>query len=207
MRLCQGGIEQKHKFSPLGLLLVLTLLFTAFSHLKIQENEVQSPKESKIHRLIVAADKSWTDTGLDVAKKQEVYFKARGMISLQKGNPMAYCGPDGYNLKTVQQPLPEENIGALIGRVVYLVSVERDEETGEEIRNEIVEKFHIGEEKRVEMAMGGHLFLGINENVVGDNSGEYEVILVLGDIPLGDILSSGFISIEEKECPRREHPL
>ena len=184
MKLCQGGIEQKYRFSPLRLLLILTLLSTAFSHLKIQENEVQSPKESKVHRLIVAADKSWTDTGLDVAKKQEVYFEARGMISLQKGNPMAYCGPDGYNLKTVQQPLPEENIGALIGKVVYLVSVERDKETGEEIRNEVVEKFHIGEAKRVEISMGGHLFLGINENVVGDNSGEYEVILILtADFP------------------------
>ena len=184
MKLCQGGIEQKYKLSSLRLLLILTLLFTAFSHLKIQGNGVRNPGESKVYRLIVAANKSWTDTGLDVARRQEVYFKAKGMISLQMGNPMAYCGPDGYNLKTVQQPLPEENIGALIGKVVCLVSVERDEETGEEIRNEIVEEFHIGEEKRVEMSMGGHLFLGINENVVGDNSGEYEVILVLtADFP------------------------
>jgi hypothetical protein len=162
-----------------GLVLILSLLNTVFFQLKAQEREVQSQEEQKVHRLLVAADKSWTDTGLDVEQEQEVYFKAKGMISLQKGNPMAYCGPDGYNLKTIQQPLRQENIGALIGKVVYLVSVEIDEETEEEIRNEIVEEFHIGEERRVTMPIGGRLFLGINENVVEDNSGGYEVILIL----------------------------
>lgn len=181
MRLCQEGVEQKYRFPPVRLLLILLLLFTVLTYLKTQERKVQSPKESRVYRLVVTADKSWIDTGLDIEEEQEVYFKASGMISLQKGNPMAYCGPDGYNLKTVQQPLPEKNIGVLIGKVVHLVSVEIDEETGEEIRNEIVEEFHIGEEKRVRMPIGGRLFLGINENVVGDNSGEYEVILVLGD--------------------------
>lgn len=181
MRLCRGGIEQKYRFLPVSLLLILFLLFIVPIYLKTKEREVQNPKVSRVYRLVVTADKNWTDTGLDIVEEQEIYFKASGMISLQKGNPMAYCGPDGYNLKTVQQPLPEKNIGALIGKVVYLVSVEIDEETGEEIRNEIVEEFHIGEEKRVRMHVGGRLFLGINENVVGDNSGEYEVILVLGD--------------------------
>jgi hypothetical protein len=104
-------------------------------------------------------------------------FEASGVISLQKGNPMAYCGPDGYNLRTVQQPLRDKNIGALIGRVVFLVSVEVDEETGEETRNEIIEEFYIGEEIRMKMPLSGRLFLGINENVVGDNSGEYKVLV------------------------------
>lgn len=182
MRIYQGRIKQKHRFLPVRLLLIPLFLFTVLTYLKAQGREVQSSKESRVHRLVVTADKSWTDAGLDIVEEQEVYFKASGMISLQKRNPMAFCGPDGYNLKTVQQPLPEKNIGALIGKVVYLISVEIDEETQEEIRNEIVEVFHIGEEKRVRMPIGGHLFLGINENVVGDNSGEYEVILVLGNM-------------------------
>ncbi len=130
-------------------------------------------------RVNVLANKDWTDTGLDVIEGQEIYFTATGGISLQKGNPMAYCGPDGYNLKTVQQPIPDRNIGALIGKVVYLVSIEIDEETEEEIRNEIVEVFYIGSARRVEMPLEGRLFLGINENIVGDNSGEYRVALFL----------------------------
>jgi hypothetical protein len=88
---------------------------------------------------------------------------------------MAYCGPDGYDLKTVQQPIQNKNIGALIGKVVLLISIEVDEETGEETRNEMVEIFHIGASKIVPMPISGRLFLGVNENVAGDNSGQYTV--------------------------------
>jgi len=112
-------------------------------------------------------------------ENQDIYFKTKGGISLQKGNPMAYCGPDGYNLKTIQQPLSDKNIGALIGKVIHLVSVEIDEETGEEIKEEIVEEFYVGSENRIKMPISGRLFLGINENVVGDNSGEYIVDIYL----------------------------
>lgn len=177
----KGPLEEKVWLLLWGLAMA-SLLSIVFSS-KAQERPQTPIQKRGILRVVVSADQNWTDTGLDVEEGQELYFKASGMISLQKGNPMAYCGPEGYNLKTVQQPLPEENMGALIGRVVYLVSVEKDEETGEEIRNEIVKEFAIGAEKRVQMPINGRLFLGINENVVGDNSGEFEVILILVEKP------------------------
>lgn len=126
--------------------------------------------------LAVPADRHWLDTGFDVRRGQVLVFQASGMISLQRGNPMAYCGPDGYDdLKTVQQPLKDQNIGALIGRVVLLLSIEEDEETGEEIRNEMMEYFYIGERNRVEIPIDGKLFLGVNELVTEDNSGRFLV--------------------------------
>ena len=125
----------------------------------------------------VMGDVHWTDTGLDVFEGQEVYFRARGQISLQKGNPVTYCGPDGYNYQSTQQPLQDKNIGALIGKVYLLVSMEVDEETREEVRNELEELFYIGSANRVVMPMNGRVYLGVNENLIADNEGAFTVII------------------------------
>ncbi|NIO48134.1 MAG: hypothetical protein GTN73_01650 [Candidatus Aminicenantes bacterium] len=145
-----------------------------------KEQENSSNLEWKaVSRITVLGSVDWTDTGLEVKEDQEIYFSAQNQISLQRGNPMAWCGPDGMDRKTMQQPISDENIGALIGKVVWLISIEVDEETGEEMRHEIIEKFYIGSANQVRMPISGRLFLGINENVVGDNSGEFEVIIYL----------------------------
>lgn len=126
----------------------------------------------------VVGNVPWTDTGIDVVQGQEVLFEAKGWLSLQKGNPQAECGPDGYDLRTVQQPLTERNLGALIGKVVVAVTVIKDEKTGEEKTEEVAELFFVGEKNRVTMPTSGRLFLGINELIVGDNAGEYSVLIV-----------------------------
>ncbi|MEA3421573.1 MAG: hypothetical protein U9Q97_07855, partial [Acidobacteriota bacterium] len=59
---------------------------------------------------------------------------------------------------------------------------EVDEETGEEIRNELVEEFYIGSENNVEIPIGGRIFLGVNENVVEDNAGEFRVEMRLSSL-------------------------
>ncbi|MGB2845629.1 MAG: hypothetical protein WBC02_12315 [Candidatus Aminicenantaceae bacterium] len=184
---------------PVRLLIVLPLFFFLFlsvcfsvdnSDLKeilvkykeysfLQEEEQSVFKEGEIFRVAVIGSMDWTDTRLEVKENQEIYFMATGGISLQKANPKAFCGPDGYPLMTMQQPFSDSNIGALIGKVVKIISIELDEETGEEIRHEIGEKFFIGTENRISIPLSGRLYLGINENVIGDNSGEYEVIIYL----------------------------
>jgi len=149
-----------------------------------EEQEESSDLEwTEVSRIIVLGNVDWTDTGLEVKEDQEIYFSAEKQISLQRGNPMAWCGPDGMDRKTMQQPISDKNIGALIGKVVWLISIEVDEETGEEIRHEIIEKFYIGSADQVRMPISGRLFLGVNENVVGDNSGEFEVIIYLPLLP------------------------
>jgi hypothetical protein len=125
----------------------------------------------------VMSQVDWTDTGLDVVQGQEIIFRAVGQISLQKGNPVTYCGPDGYNYQSLQQPLQDQNIGALIGKVYFLISLEVDEETGEEIRNEKEEIFYIGSANRITIPMDGRLYLGINENLVADNEGSFQVLI------------------------------
>ncbi len=123
----------------------------------------------------VVGNVAWTDSGFDVVQGQEMAFEAEGRLSLQKGNPQAECGPDGYDLRTVQQPLTERNLGALIGKVVVSVTVIKDERTGEEKTEEVAELFFVGAKNRVAMPTTGRLYLGINELIGGDNAGEFTV--------------------------------
>jgi hypothetical protein len=129
-------------------------------------------------RIVVPAAAGWVDAGFDVAEGDLYVFLAEGEITLQRGNPAAQCGPDGLDLRTVQQPILDRNLGALVGKVAQLVSVRIDEDTGEEIRDEILSLFPIGSESRVVMPIQGRLFLGINESVVKDNGGEFTVVAV-----------------------------
>jgi len=126
-------------------------------------------------RFAVPANVPWTDSGFDVAEGEELHFRAAGSVSLQRGNPVAFCGPEGLSVKTVQQPIQDRNLGAFVVRVAQLVSITKDEETGEETRNEIVRFVHVGAEGTVRMPIAGRLYLGLNEDVVDDNAGELSV--------------------------------
>ena len=52
----------------------------------------------------------WVDTGIDVGPGQEIRFTAAGRVDLQTGNPEASCGPEGVDLVTVEQPVPNANL-------------------------------------------------------------------------------------------------
>ncbi len=126
-------------------------------------------------RIVVPAAAGWMDAGIDVEQGDVFIFRAEGEITLQRGNPVGRCGPDGLDLRTVQQPILDLNLGALVGKVAQLISTRIDEDTGEEIRDEILALFPIGSGDRVVMPLRGRMFLGINENVVTDNGGEFRV--------------------------------
>ncbi|MGQ9578664.1 MAG: hypothetical protein ACUVWQ_08575, partial [Candidatus Aminicenantales bacterium] len=157
------------KAAPSKVILFALFLFFRSPSLNLQEKP----------RLVIAvpAQVSWTDTGLEVEEGEELIFRASGTISLQVGNPDGFCDPDGLNFQTAQQPLPAERLGILIGRVTRLLSTEVDPKTKEEIRHEETKVFPIGKERRVLMPLTGRLYLGVNENVVEDNSGEFLVVI------------------------------
>jgi hypothetical protein len=150
----------------------LTLVCLLVSGLLVAGDEIRT--------IVVPGNAAWTDTGIEVIQGQEVEFAAEGTLSLQKGNPQADCGPDGYDLRTLQQPLTDRNLGALIGKVVIAVTVIKDKKTEQEKMDEAAEFFYVGASSRVEMPTKGRLFLGINEIVIGDNAGEFTVTVVTG---------------------------
>jgi hypothetical protein len=128
--------------------------------------------------IVVPADAGWVDTGIDVVPGEEFRFAASGEIDLQKGNPEAVCDAGGIDLITGEQPVPNANLGALIGKVVQLVARRSDKDSGVEVRDEIFVLFLIGRESAVTVPIKGRLFLGVNENVLKDNGGQYSVVVV-----------------------------
>lgn len=136
------------------------------------------PQDLKpVKELIVPGNAGWVDTGFDVEEGEELFFSGEGEISLQKGNPEAACGPDGADIQGLQQPLPDRNLGCLAGKVSQLLAVRTDEKTGDEVRDELVRFFFIGREQSAAMPIRGRLFIGVNENVVKDNDGQFRVAI------------------------------
>jgi hypothetical protein len=127
----------------------------------------------------VAGSSVWADSGLNVKKGEEYYFQAEGSVSLQKDNPIAACGPEGLALRTMQQPLLDQNLGALICEVREKVDVVEDKKSGEKIERDIGEMFFIGKENRIVFPAAGRLVFRVNENVTDDNDGSFEVKIYL----------------------------
>jgi len=132
-----------------------------------------------VKKVLVVGSTPWTDTGIAVKKGQEYYFEATGSVSLQRDNPVSVCGPEGLNLRTMQQPLHDQNLGALICKVREKVEVSEDKQTGEKMSRDFGEVFFIGKENRLLLPKEGRLLLGVNENVAGDNDGGFEVKIYL----------------------------
>ncbi len=123
----------------------------------------------------VAGEAGWTDAGCDVGPGEEVRIAATGEVLLQKGNPEAVCGPAGLDLLTTDQPIPNANLGALIGKVVQVVARRAAEGSGVEVRDEIFVLFVLGPEASFTAPFKGRLYLGVNENVLRDNGGAFTV--------------------------------
>ncbi|HEX2694332.1 MAG TPA: hypothetical protein VHP61_01155 [Acidobacteriota bacterium] len=130
-----------------------------------------------VKEIVIPGNVGWVDTGLDVEEGEELFFRGEGEISLQKGNPDAACGPDGADIQGLQQPVPGWNLGGLAGKVAQVMSVRKGKKTGEEFRDELVRYFFIGHEQSVAMPIRGRLYVGVNENVIKDNDGQFQVAI------------------------------
>jgi hypothetical protein len=186
--ICRGGAARPagRCSLPAFALLCLTVLSAMGQNAGLPAGSDSAQARTVV--VVVPGNAAWTDTGLEVSAGDVFSFEAEGQITLQKGNPEAECGPDGYDLQTLQQPLTGRNLGSLIGKVVIAVTVTINEKTKEERQEETAELFYVGSKSRVEMPAKGRLFLGINENVIGDNGGEFRVTV---SVPASDDGSAG----------------
>jgi len=106
----------------------------------------------------VDAREQWTDTGIDVRSGQQIYFASTGETRWGRDRR---DGPEGERNSPLNpnRPLPDRPAAALIGRV------------GD--RNQI---FFIGADGGPFRARDtGRLYLGINDDVLTDNSGNLRV--------------------------------
>lgn len=136
--------------------------------------------------IVLPGRTDWIDSGLTVKAGDEIFFEVEGSISIQRNNPVATCGPDGLALRTMQQPLPDWNLGSVIGMVVYRTDVIEDKESGEKAERRRGDPFPIGRGGPARASEDGRLWVGINENLTGDNEGEFTVRIYLKSPSRGD---------------------
>lgn len=109
----------------------------------------------------VPANRGWTDTGIDVNAGDRVVFQASGEVTFGR-SPGQTASPDGNaSARSAQYPDPTLPAGALIGKV-----------------GNNGKPFGIGSQTQpLPMPASGRLFIGVNDNELGDNSGAFSVVV------------------------------
>lgn len=110
--------------------------------------------------IVVPGNQQWVPTGLVVRKGERISFDATGQIQLS-ANAEDKAQPAGAfsQRKAVGAPLPDTLAGALIGRIGN------------------GQPFGIGDQTSVPMPESGPLYVGINDDAFGDNSGQFDVVV------------------------------
>jgi hypothetical protein len=121
----------------------------------------------------VPANQPWTDTGVNLNPGDIVSISASGSVSLTSDgrippqSPSGYLPncravPVGYALGAAPFPAPLLACWSLIGRVGTAGTI-----------------YEIGSKRSFQVRTGGRLFLGINDNNLNDNSGNWTAIIVV----------------------------
>jgi hypothetical protein len=106
----------------------------------------------------VPGNAAWTPTGLTVRRGDRLTFTATGEVRLSADSAdVANANGSRAGRKVASAPVPDAAAGALVARVGNSAA------------------FPIGENQTVAMPANGQLFLGINDDHVGDNGGGYRV--------------------------------
>ncbi len=128
-----------------------------------EDRYIEELKRGKRQKAVtVFANQQWLDTLIDVREGQILFFEVKGTIRIGPGAARARIGPEGEPKKiwNDNKPIPGESTGALIGRIGN---------TG---------AFYIGNQRReFRMPESGRLYLGINDDFLGDNSGFFTVVI------------------------------
>ena len=116
------------------------------------------PSGMREKQTIVSADVAWNDTGIDVRAGQTVYFEATGQVRWGRDRR---DGPEGErnSPNNPNRPMGNRNAAALIGKIGN-------------------DTFYIGDERGpVRLRSSGRLYLGVNDDVLTDNSGNFRVVV------------------------------
>jgi Ca2+-binding EF-hand superfamily protein len=111
----------------------------------------------------VAAKEPWTDTGLDVQAGDRITFDAEGTMELsENGTDSATPAGARSGRKAPNAPLREEVAGGLIARIGDSAPL------------------FVGSRRPIQRApVSGRLYLGVNDDHVLDNTGEYRVSVTI----------------------------
>lgn len=121
----------------------------------------------------VMANADWVDTGLTVRQGQVATFTSSGEITLSADqNDKATPAGSTSGRKAANAPVPTSNAGALIARIGGAAAARGRAASASAV-------VPVGDQKTVTMPAAGRLFLRVNDDHVGDNSGQFEVRIKL----------------------------
>jgi hypothetical protein len=116
------------------------------------------PSGMREKQTIVSADTAWNDSGIDVRAGQTIYFEAQGRVRWGRDRQDGPAG-ERNSPPNPNRPLGNRNAAALIGK----------------IGNDM---FFIGDETGpIRVRNSGRLYLGLNDDVLTDNSGNFRVVV------------------------------
>jgi hypothetical protein len=119
------------------------------------------PSGMREKQTIVSADVAWNDSGIDVRAGQTIYFEAQGQVRWGRDRRDGPAG-ERNSPSNPNRPMGNRNAAALIGK----------------IGNGSNDYFFIGDESGpVRVRSSGRLYLGINDDVLTDNSGNFRVVV------------------------------
>lgn len=109
--------------------------------------------------VVVVANQAWTPTGLIVRRGETLTFQTTGEVQLSgDGNDKAHsAGAYSQRRPGAGAPLSQELAGALVARIGN------------------GQPFAVGNNTVVTMPEAGQLFLGVNDDSLGDNAGQFNV--------------------------------
>lgn len=111
--------------------------------------------------VVVSADVAWNDAGIDVRAGQTIYFAATGTVTW---GPNRKDGPAGEDDSPHNpgRPIPSRPAAALIGR----------------IGDGSTDIFFIGDDRGpMHLRASGRLYLGVNDDYLQDNRGNFRVVV------------------------------
>jgi hypothetical protein len=110
--------------------------------------------------LVVPANRQWTPTNIRVNQGDTFWFEATGEIHFTpRANDRASSSGSLGHKYISGAPLPAALAGALIGRI----------DNGQ--------PFGIGDQTSLRMPASGILYLGVNDDIVSDNGGQFDVLV------------------------------
>lgn len=119
------------------------------------------PSGMRERNTIVSADAAWNDTGVDVRAGQTIYFEATGQVRWGRDRRDGPAG-ERNSPSNPNRPMGNRNAAALIGK----------------IGNGSNDYFFIGDDTGpMRMRSSGRLYLGVNDDVLTDNSGNFRVVV------------------------------
>ena len=119
------------------------------------------PAGMRERNTVVSADVAWNDTGVDVRAGQTIYFEATGQVRWGRDRRDGPAG-ERNSPSNPNRPMGNRNAAALIGK----------------IGNSSGDFFFIGDETGpIRVRSNGRLYLGVNDDVLTDNSGNFRVVV------------------------------